>query len=69
LEDGAKTHARGVDMSTKPTLKQKEKLFRERQNPNFMASSQLDGLQIDQVRLSDEQIAQRLDDLRAHYER
>lgn len=56
-------------MSTKPTLKQKEKLFRERQNHNFMASSQLDGLQIDLVRLSDEQIAQRLDDLRAHYER
>lgn len=56
-------------MSTKLTQKQKEKLFRERQNPNFMASSLLDGLQINLIRLSDEQIAQRLEDLRAHYER
>jgi len=56
-------------MSTKLTPKQKEKLFRARQNRNFQASSLLDDLQIEVVKLSDEQIAQRLVDLRAHYER
>lgn len=56
-------------MSTKLTEKQKEKWFKERQNRNFQASSLLDGLHIELVSLSEEQVAQRLADLRAHYER
>lgn len=46
-----------------------EKLFRERQRQNFQASSALDGLQVEVVTLDNEQIAQRLAELRGHYER
>lgn len=56
-------------MSTKLTEKQKEKLFKERQNRNFQASSLLDDLHIELVTLSPEQVTQRLADLRGHYER
>lgn len=56
-------------MSTRLTEKQKEKLFKERQNNNFQASSLLDDLPIERVTLSEERIPQRLDDLRGHYER
>lgn len=51
------------------TLKQQEKRFRERQRQNFQASSALDGLEVDVVTLDNEQIAQRLAQLRGHYER
>jgi regulator of extracellular matrix RemA (YlzA/DUF370 family) len=65
----ARTHAKESEMSTKLTAKQKEKLFKERQNRNFQASSLLDGLHIELVTLSPEQVSQRLADLRRHYER
>ncbi len=56
-------------MAKKMTLRQQEKLFRERQRENFQASSLLDGLQVEAVTLANEQISQRLSELRRHYER
>lgn len=56
-------------MAKKTTLRQQEKLFRERQRQNFQASSALDGLQVEVVTLDNDQIAQRLAELREHYER
>lgn len=56
-------------MAKKTTLRQQEKLFRERQRQNFQASSALDGLQVEVVTLDNEQIAKRLAELRGHYER
>jgi hypothetical protein len=61
--------AREKMMAKKTTLRQQEKLFRERQRQNFQASSALDGLQVEVVTLDNEQIAQRLAELRGHYER
>jgi hypothetical protein len=56
-------------MAKKLTLRQQEKLFRERQRQNFQASSALDGLEVEVVSLDNEQIAKRLAELRGHYER
>lgn len=56
-------------MAKKLTLRQQEKLFRERQRQNFQASSALDGLQVEIITLGNEQISQRLTELRRHYER
>lgn len=56
-------------MAKKMTLRQQEKLFRERQRVNFQASSLLDGLQVEAVTLDNEQISHRLTELRRHYER
>jgi hypothetical protein len=59
----------GGNMAKKLTLRQQEKLFRERQRQNFQASSALDGLEVEVVSLDNEKIAQRLAELRGHYER
>ena len=56
-------------LAKKLTLRQQEKLFRERQRQNFQASSALDGLQVEVITLDNEQISQRLTELRKHYER
>lgn len=56
-------------MAKKLTLRQQEKLFRERQRQNFQTSSALDGLQVELITLDNEQISQRLTELRKHYER
>ncbi|WP_114193053.1 YhfG family protein [Edaphovirga cremea] len=55
-------------MAKKMTLKQKEKLFQQRQNQNFKASTALDGFEVEEVALDAEQALQRLAELRAHYE-
>lgn len=55
-------------MAKKMTLKQKEKLFQQRQNQNFKASTSLDGFEVEEVALDAEQALQRLAELRAHYE-
>jgi hypothetical protein len=59
----------GNKMAKKLTLRQQEKLFRERQRQNFQASSALDGVQVEVITLDNEQISQRLTELRKHYER
>jgi hypothetical protein len=57
-----------LNMAKKMTLKQKEKLFQQRQNQNFKASTSLDGFEVEEVALDAEQALQRLAELRAHYE-
>ncbi len=56
-------------MNRKLTDKQKAALWAQRQNANFQASTRLEGYNIELVELSAEEIAQRLQALRRHYER
>ncbi|WNN44665.1 MULTISPECIES: YhfG family protein [Winslowiella] len=56
-------------MSKKLTDKQKAALWLEHHNANFQASSRLEGYQIERVELSAQQVAERLNALRRHYER
>ncbi|WP_370465581.1 YhfG family protein [Nissabacter sp. SGAir0207] len=56
-------------MAKKMTLRQKEKLFDQRKNANFQASTALDGHQIKAVTLPADEALARLEEVRANYER
>ncbi|WAT00827.1 YhfG family protein [Rouxiella chamberiensis] len=56
-------------MATKLTDKQKEQFYRKRRNLNFQGSTALDGLTLELIDLTDEQIAARLEEVRGKYER
>ncbi|WP_072133213.1 YhfG family protein [Winslowiella iniecta] len=56
-------------MSKKLTDKQKAALWLEHHNANFQASNRLEGYQIERIELSAQQITERLEALRRHYER
>lgn len=56
-------------MTKKLTDKQKSRLWEQKRNGNFQASLRLEGRDIQLVELNADQVEQRLQEIRGHYER